>query len=129
LIRIPDYQPGKEKSTRIEYRSPDPACNPYLAFSVILAAGLEGIKKEYEPPAAVERNVFEMTEQERSEAGIGTLPGSLYEAIQLTENSELVRRALGEHLFSTFIQNRKVEWDLYRSQVTDYELKQYLPIL
>jgi glutamine synthetase len=70
-----------------------------------------------------------MTEEERREAGIGTLPGSLYEAIQLTENSELVRKALGEHLFNVFIQNRKVEWDLYRSQVTDYELKQYLPIL
>jgi glutamine synthetase len=129
LIRIPEYQPGKEKATRIEYRSPDPACNPYLAFSVMLAAGLEGIEKKYEPPPPVERNVFEMTEQERQEEGIGTLPGSLYEAIKLTENSELVRNALGEHVFNIFIQNRKVEWDRYRSQVTDYELKQYLPIL
>jgi len=129
LIRIPEYQPGKEKSTRIEYRSPDPACNPYLAFSVMLAAGLEGIEKKYEPPPPVERNVFEMTEQERLDKGIGTLPGSLFEAVKLTENSELVRKALGEHVFNTFIQNRKVEWDRYRSQVTDYELKQYLPIL
>jgi glutamine synthetase len=129
LIRIPEYQPGKEKATRIEYRSPDPACNPYLAFSVMLAAGLEGIERKYEPPPPVERNVFEMTEQERQEKGIGTLPGSLYEAIKLTENSELVRKALGEHVFNIFIQNRKMEWDRYRSQVTDYELKQYLPIL
>ena len=129
LIRIPEYQPGKEKSTRIEYRSPDPACNPYLAFSVMLAAGLKGIEKKYEPPPPVERNVYEMTERERLEQGIGTLPGSLYEAIRLTENSEVVRKALGEHVFGTFIQNRKMEWDAYRSQVTDYELKQYLPIL
>jgi glutamine synthetase len=129
LIRIPEYQPGKEEATRIEFRSPDPACNPYLAFSVMLAAGLEGIEKEYEAPPPVERNVFEMTEEERVKNGIGTLPGSLYEAIKLTENSELVRKALGEHVFSTFIQNKKVDWDRYRCQVTDYELKQYLPVL
>jgi Glutamine synthetase len=129
LIRVPEYQPGKENATRIEFRSPDPACNPYLAFSVLLAAGLEGLEKEYAPPPPVERNVFAMTEQERQEEGIGTLPGSLYEAIKLTENSKLVRKALGEHVFNTFIQNKKVDWDCYRSQVTDYEIKQYLPIL
>jgi len=129
LVRIPEYQPGKENATRIEFRSADPACNPYLAFSVMLAAGLEGIEREYEPPAPVERNVFEMTEQERQKEGIGTLPGSLYEAIKLTENSELVKKALGEHIFKTFIQNKKVDWDRYRSQVTDYELREYLPIL
>jgi glutamine synthetase len=129
LIRIPEYQPGKEEATRLELRSPDPACNPYLAFSVILAAGLEGIEKEYEPPPPVERNVFEMSEQERKESGIGTLPGNLYEAIKLSENSKLVRKALGEHVFNTFIQNKKVDWERYCSQVTDYELKQYLPIL
>ena len=129
LIRIPEYQPGREEATRLEFRSPDPACNPYLAFSVMLAAGLEGIEKEYEPPPPVERNVFEMTEQEREERGIDTLPGNLYEAIKLTESSELVRKALGEHVFNTFIHNRKVDWDCYQSQVTDYELKQYLPLL
>jgi len=129
LIRIPEYQLGKEEATRIEFRSPDPACNPYLTFSVILAAGLEGIEKEYEPPPPVEKNVFEMTEQERQERGIGTLPGSLYEAIKLTEGSELVKKALGEHVFNTFIHNKKVDWDDYRTQVTDYELKRYLPIL
>jgi glutamine synthetase len=129
LIRVPEYQPGKEKATRIEFRSPDPACNPYLAFSVMLAAGLEGIEKEYEVPDPVEENVYEMTEEERQRRGIGTLPASLWEAIQLTEKSELVRRSLGDHVFQAFIKNKKIEWDQYRTQVTDYELKRYLPIL
>ncbi len=129
LIRIPEYQPGREKSTRIELRSPDPACNPYLAFSVILAAGLEGIEKEYPPPEPMEGNVFEMKPEERKERGIGTLPGSLAEAIRLAEDSEVVRKALGDHTFRIFIENKKIEWDQYRAQVTDYELKRYLPIL
>ena len=129
LIRIPEYQPGKENATRVEFRSPDPACNPYLAFSVMLAAGLDGIEKEYELPDPVEENVFEMAEEERVRRGIGTLPGNLLEAIELTEGSELVKRALGDHVFYTFIKNKKIEWDLYRTQVTDYELKRYLPIL
>jgi len=129
LIRIPEYQPGKENATRVEFRSPDPACNPYLAFSVMLAAGLEGIEKEYELPDPVEENVFEMAEEERARRGIGTLPGNLLEAIELTEGSELVKRALGDHVFYTFIKNKKIEWNLYRTQVTDYELKRYLPIL
>jgi glutamine synthetase len=129
LIRVPEYQPGKEKSTRIEFRSPDPACNPYLAFSVMLAAGLEGIEKEYEVPEPIEENVYEMTEEERQKRGIGTLPASLNEAIELTEKSELVRKALGDHVFNAFIANKKIEWDHYRAQVTEYELKRYLPIL
>ena len=129
LVRVPEYKPGQEKATRIEYRSPDPACNPYLAFSVMLAAGLEGIEKEYEVPAPIEENVYEMTEAERAERGIGTLPASLQEAIMLTEKSELVKKALGEHVFGAFIQNKKIEWDHYRTQVTEYELKRYLPIL
>jgi len=129
LIRVPEYMPGKEKATRIEFRSPDPACNPYLAFAVMLAAGLEGVEKEYEVPDPVEENVYEMTEEERERRGIGTLPGSLWEAIQLTEKSELVKKALGDHVFNAFIENKKIEWDQYRSQVTEYELKRYLPIL
>jgi len=129
LIRIPEYQPGRENATRIEFRSPDPACNPYLAFSVMLAAGLEGIEKKYELPEPIEENVFEMTEEERKKRGINTLPGSLYEAITLTEQSEVVKKALGDHVFSSFIANKKVEWDRYRTQITDYELKRYLPIL
>jgi len=129
LIRVPEYLPGREKATRIEFRSPDPACNPYLAFSVMLAAGLEGIEKEYEAPDPVEENVYEMIEEERKRRGIGTLPASLIEAIQLTEKSELVRKALGDHVFDAFIENKKIEWDQYRTQVTEYELKKYLPIL
>ncbi len=129
LIRVPEYRPGREKATRIEFRSPDPACNPYLAFSVMLAAGLEGIEKEMEPPAPVEENVYEMTEEERASRGINTLPASLLEAVQLTEKSELVRKALGDHVFNNFVANKKIEWDEYRTQVTEYELNKYLPIL
>jgi glutamine synthetase len=129
LIRVPEYKPSKEEATRIEFRSPDPACNPYLAFSVMLAAGLEGIEKGYEPPEPVEENVYEMTDEERNKKGIGTLPASLYEAIQLCEKSQLVRKALGEHVFNAFIKNKKIEWDQYRVHVTEYEIKRYLPIL
>lgn len=129
LIRVPEYMPGKEKATRIEFRSPDPACNPYFAFSVMLAAGLEGIEREYEAPDAVEQNVYTMTDEERAEQGIGTLPASLLEALQLTQESELVRKALGQHVFDAFIKNKKIEWDRYRTQVTEYELQKYLPVL
>jgi glutamine synthetase len=129
LIRVPEYRPGREKATRIEFRSPDPACNPYLAFSVMLAAGLEGIEKGYEVPEPIEENVYEMTEEERNKRGIDTLPASLLEAIQITEKSELVRKALGDHVFGAFIQNKKIEWDQYRTQVTEYELQKYLAIL
>jgi len=129
LIRVPEYRPGRENSTRVELRSPDPACNPYLAFSVLLAAGLEGIEKEYQVPDPIEENVYAMTEEERQKRGIDTLPASLLEAVQLTENSELVRKALGNHVFDAFIANKKIEWDQYQTQVTEYELKKYLPIL
>jgi glutamine synthetase len=129
LIRVPEYKPGKENATRIEYRSPDPACNPYLCFSVMLAAGLDGIEKGLTPPEPVEENVYHMSEEERKSRGIGTLPASLWDAVQLTEKSDVVREALGEHVFNSFIENKKIEWDRFRVQVTDYELKRYLPIL
>jgi len=129
LIRVPAYKPGHERSTRAEYRCPDPACNPYLAFSVMLAAGLEGIEKGYELPDPVERNVFEMSPQERSRAGIAQLPEDLYEAIQLAANSHVVKRALGPHVFEKFIENKMLEWEEYRAQVTSYELDRYLPLL
>jgi len=129
LVRVPEYRPGREKATRIEFRSPDPACNPYLAFSVMLAAGLEGIENNYQVPEPIEENVYEMSEAERTRRNIGTLPASLLEAILLTENSQIVRKALGDHVFDAFIQNKKIEWDRYRTQVTEYELKKYLPIL
>jgi glutamine synthetase len=129
LIRVPVYKPGKEKATRIEYRAPDPACNPYLAFAAMLTAGMEGIEQGYECPPPVEENVYEMSEQKRRELGIGQLPGDLWEAIELAEESALLRRALGDHVFEKFIENKKIEWANYRSQVTEYELERYLPIL
>jgi glutamine synthetase len=129
LIRVPMYKPGREKATRIEYRSPDPACNPYLAFAVMLAAGLKGIEEGCDLGDPVDRNVYEMTEEEREKEGIGTLPASLYEAIQLAEQSELVRKTLGDHIFFSLIENKKIEWDRYRVQVTKYELDEYLPVL
>jgi glutamine synthetase len=129
LIRVPAYKLGREDSVRVEYRAPDPACNPYLAFSVMLAAGLMGIEKEYQVPPPVEENVFEMQDEERRRRGIVAMPTSLLEAIMVAENSELLRSSLGEHVFRVFIQNKKIEWDRYRSQVTDYEIKRYLPIL
>jgi glutamine synthetase len=129
LVRVPEYKPGKETATRIEYRSPDPACNPYLAFAVMLAAGLEGIEKGYPCPDPVEENIYELTEQQRHERGIAHLPGSLWEAIELAEGSNLLRRCLGDHLFDSLISNKKIEWSDYRRQVTDYELRRYLPTL
>ncbi len=129
LIRIPVYKPGKELATRVEYRSPDPACNPYFAFAVMLAAGLEGIEKEYPLRDPVERNVYEMSEKERKRYRIESLPEDLYEAIKITEKSDLVRRALGDHVFHQFIANKKIEWEHYRARVTDYELEQYFSIL
>ncbi len=129
LIRVPMYKPGKEAATRLEYRSPDPGANPYLAFSVMLAAGLAGIANKYELPAPQEQNIFHMTEEERRKAGIYSLPGSLNEAIGITEKSELVKEALGEHVFNAFIKNKKAEWDSYRTSVTQWELERYLPLL
>jgi len=129
LIRIPAYREGKEESVRIEYRAPDPACNPYLAFAVMLAAGLEGVEKGYEVPDPVEENVYEMGETERFKRGVDILPGSLLEAINFAEGSELVKSCLGDHVFNSFIENKKLEWGEYRSHVTDYEIKRYLPVL
>ena len=129
LVRVPLYKPGNENATRFEIRSPDPACNPYLCFSVLLAAGLAGIEEGLQAPEPVEGNVYKMDPAKRIELGIGSLPGSLYEAVQLTEKSELVRKALGDHAFNAFIENKKIEWDNYRMRVTDYEIAHYLPIL
>ena len=129
LIRVPAYKPGYESSMRVEYRAPDPACNPYLAFSVMLAAGFKGIEQEYPVPPPVDGNVFLMTAEERQAKGIKPLPGSLGEAIALAEGSELLRESLGEHIHNSFIQNKKIEWDDYRATVTDYETSRYLPIL
>ncbi len=129
LIRVPMYKPGKEKATRMEYRCPDPACNPYLAFAIMLSAGLEGIENNYKIPEPVEKDIFRMSPEERKKEGINSLPGSLIEAIELAEKSELVHKTLGEHTFKNFIIGKKVEWDNYRTQVHPYELETYLPIL
>jgi len=129
LVRVPVYKPGKEKATRVELRNPDPACNPYLAFSVMLAAGLEGIKKKYKLLPEVTDNVYNMTEEQREKAGIECLPDDLFEAIKITEKSDLVRRALGDKVFEYFIRNKKDEWDEYRTQITKYEKEKYLAIL
>jgi len=129
LVRVPMYKPEKEQASRVEFRSPDPACNPYLAFSVMLAAGLEGVEKEYELPEPVEQNIYLMSEEERRKLGIASLPGSLIEAIQLTEKSKLMRKTLGDHVFNSFIASKKVEWDDYRKCVHPYEIDRFLPIL
>lgn len=129
LIRIPSYKSDRELSRRIEYRAPDPACNPYLAFSVILAAGLEGIEKNYQLPSSFEKNVHTMSPLDRRTEGIESLPQNLWEAIQITENSSLVKNSLGEQVFNSFIENKKIEWDLYSSQVSQYELDRYLTML
>jgi glutamine synthetase len=129
LVRVPMYKPGKEKATRIELRSPDPACNPYLVFSVLLAAGLSGIEEKLIAPEPIEENLYEMSTHERQKRGIHSLPGSLIEAIQLTESSKIVKNALGEHVFNHFIDNKKIEWERYRIQVTSYEIEKYLPVL
>ena len=125
LVRVPAYKPGYETSVRIEYRAPDPACNPYLAFSVMLAAGLKGIEEEYPevPPAD------SLGREESESREVKVLPGSLGEAIALAENSDLLREALGEHILRSFIRNKQEEWRLYRATVTDYEIERYLPTL
>ena len=129
LIRVPEYKRGKENATRIEYRAADPACNPYLVFSAMLAAGLKGIESEYPCPEPLEENVFEMSEADRKERGIAHLPGSLQQALDLAEKSDLLRECLGDHLFESLVVNKKIEWTDFRRTVTDYELRRYLPIL
>ena len=129
LVRVPAYKPGYESSVRIEYRAPDPACNPYLAFSAMLMAGLKGIQEQYPVPPPVEGNVFAMLPEERLARGIQSLPASLGEAISLAQESQLLHDALGEHILNSFIQNKKLEWEEYRATVTDYEISRYLPIL
>lgn len=124
LARIPWYKPGKEKATRIEFRAPDPACNPYLAFAAMIAAGMEGIKKNYSLPAPREdEDIFHLPYDKQKE--VDSLPGSLIEALNIFENSELMKKTLGEHVFAKFIENKKIEWDKYRIQVTDFEMKEY----
>ena len=129
LVRVPLYKPGKEKATRIELRSPDPSCNPYLAFACMLNAGLKGIEKGYKLPDPVEMDVYHLSEEERQKLNIDTLPGNLNKAIDYAGDSELLRETLGSHIFEQFITSKKVEWDDYRIQIHPYEIERYLPIL
>ena len=129
LVRIPQAKAGKPSATRLECRFPDPACNPYLAFSVMLAAGLDGIKNKLPVMPITEDNIFHMTPEERAARGIETLPAYLYEAVNLTRNSKLVQKALGKHTFEKFIANKDIEWDNYRTHVSNYELERYLSVL
>jgi glutamine synthetase len=129
LVRVPGDRPDDERAARIEYRAPDPACNPYLALAVIVAAGLDGVRRELEPPAEVTGDLSAMSGAERRAWGIASLPDSLEEAIREMEGSDLVAEALGEHVFEWFIRNKRAEWDDYRGQVSAYERKQMLPVL
>jgi glutamine synthetase len=129
MVRVPMYKPGKEAATRVELRSPDPSANPYLAFAVMLGAGLKGIEDELPLSAEATNNIFDMTQEELSEAGIATLPGNLGEAIELFEQSELMREILGDHIHEFFVENKRAEWDEHRTYVSPWELDKYLPVL
>jgi len=129
MVRVPMYKPGKEEATRIEFRSPDPACNPYLAFAVMIAAGLKGIEENYVLPDPIEKDIYEMDEDARRRAGIVSLPGNLFEALQEVETSELVKETLGDHIFNKFLENKRIEWDRYMTHVSQYEIEKYLPVL
>lgn len=129
MVRVPMYKPGKENATRVELRSPDPSANPYLAFAVMLGAGLKGIEEGLELPAEATNNIFDMTDTELKDAGIKTLPGNLGKAIQLFEESDAMRDILGDHIHEFFVANKKKEWDEYKTQVTQWELDRYLSVL
>jgi glutamine synthetase len=123
------YKPGKGQSTRVEYRALDSATNPYLAYALLLAAGLRGIEQNYQLPEGAEDDVWALTDGERRALGITPLPTSLNQAITAMENSELVAETLGEHVFDFFLRNKREEWRDYRRQVTEWERERYLPVL
>ncbi len=129
MVRVPMYKPGKEKATRVEMRNPDPACNPYLVFAVMLAAGLKGMEEGYELMPEASNNIYDMTEAERGAAGIVSLPADLSEAITEFKQSSLMREALGDHIFEYLVRNKQAEWDEYKAVVTPYELDRYLAVL
>jgi glutamine synthetase len=129
LARVPFVKRNKIESTRVEYRAPDSACNPYLAFAVILAAGLKGIEQGYELPREAAANLFAMTPEELAAEQIRSLPGSLNEAVVDMERSELMAETLGEHVFEWFIRNKRAEWASYKTHISQFELDRYLPLL
>ncbi len=126
LIRVPVPKRGNDHATRIELRSPDPACNPYLAFSVILAAGLRGIEQGYELPMESDANLFEMGDDALTKLGVEQLPQSLNDALKMMESSTLVAEALGEHIFEWFLRNKRAEWRKYKTHVSQFEVDTYL---
>lgn len=126
LVRVPLYSPGRESATRVELRFPDPSCNPYLAFAVMLEAGLDGIEKKMEPPAPVSDDVFHWTPEERIAHGVDVLPGTLEEALNELAKDDVVRCALGDHIYNHYDRAKRAEWDEYRIHVTDWELERYL---
>lgn len=129
LIRVPAYRPGRDESVRIEYRAPDSACNPYLAFSVILAAGLKGIDNDYPLPEPIAGNIYDMSDTQLAKYGASRLPGNLAEAISLAEESDVVQRALGKPMFESFIRNKRIEWQRYEQHVTDFDIDEYLDVV
>jgi glutamine synthetase len=129
LVRVPAERPNDEWSSRIEYRAPDPACNPYLAFALIVAAGLDGIERELDPPAETPENLGSLSEEELRAAGISSLPDNLLDAVHLMERSELVAETLGEHVFEWFTRNKREEWETHRVDVTPLEIERNFPLL
>jgi glutamine synthetase len=129
MIRVPMYKPNKGQSTRIELRTIDAACNPYLAYAVVLAAGLKGIEEGYDLPREAEDDVWSLSERERKSLGIDPLPRSLHDAIGIAEESELLADTLGEHVFDFFLRNKRAEWEEYRGQVSAFERDRMLPVI
>jgi glutamine synthetase len=129
LVRLPSYKPDKEQSTRIEYRAPDPACNPYLFLAVALAAGLDGVERELDLAPESTDDIYAMSVEERRALGIEALPDTLEDALELMERSELLAEALGEHVFEWFLRNKRAEWASYKAHVSQFELDRYLPVL
>jgi glutamine synthetase len=129
MVRVPMYKPNKGQSTRIEVRTIDAAANPYLAFAVVLAAGMKGLEEAYELPREAEDNVWSLTERERKALGLDPLPKSLYDAIGIAESSELLAETLGEHVYEFFLRNKHAEWDEYRGQVSAFERDRMLPVI
>ena len=129
MVRVPMYKPNKGQSTRIELRTIDAACNPYLAYAVVLAAGMKGLEEEYELPREAEDDVWSLNDRERKALGLDQLPKTLDDAIRIAEDSELLAETLGEHVYEFFLRNKRAEWEEYRGQVSAFERDRMLPVI
>ena len=129
MVRVPMYKPNKGQSTRVELRTIDAACNPYLAYAVVLAAGMKGLEEEYELPREAEDNVWSLNDRERKALGLDQLPKTLDDAIRIAEDSELLADTLGEHVYEFFLRNKRAEWEEYRGQVSAFERDRMLPVI